>query len=89
MLPWYENALICIAFVSFVPVLKAHLYPTVFEMFFIFESLHCALLKIIQLRGCPIRKSCSTTLNAFRWRNRSVPLINGTTKIKLQFQIIL
>ena len=40
-------------------------------------------MQIIQLPGCPIRESCSTSLNAFRWRNHSVPLITGTTKIKL------
>lgn len=53
------------------------------QIFFIFESLHCALMQIIQLPGCPLRESCSTALNALRWRNHSVPLITGTTKIKL------
>ena len=34
------------------------------QIFFIFESLHCALMQIIQLPGCPLRESCSTALNA-------------------------
>lgn len=52
-------------------------------MFFIFQSLHCALMQIIELPGFSTRESCSTALNGFRWRNHSVPLITGTTKIKL------
>ena len=37
------------------------------QIFFIFESLHCALMQIIiQLPGCPLRESCSTALNALR-----------------------
>ena len=46
------------------------------QIFFIFESLHCALMQIIQLPGCPLRESCSTALNALRWRNHSVPFYN-------------
>ena len=52
-------------------------------MFYDFWKLLLCADANYSLPGCPIRESCSTALNDFRWRDHSVPLITGTTKIKL------